>query len=160
MCFSVRLMRTVSLPRPGLVAASRAAAVKHGRQATGGAGVPPPSSSGGQLGTEPPTVARGLPCAVDAVLRPCQLCHGAAPLVGVPMALVTHADLLAPSKTDATMKTAQMVVKRMLDTMKPMPPPPIPGATPNQIQTMNDWIGAGYPTGSCAPAGGSGGTGA
>ena len=56
-----------------------------------------------------------------------------------------------------TKNYAQMSLSRMQNTAAPMPPAPAAHATAAQIATLQNWIAAGYPMGSCGvpSAGGS-----
>ena len=95
-----------------------------------------------------------LPCDVQQVLATrCQACHSSPP-VGAPMALVTYADLMAPSLMDPTKNCAQISVSRMKATTLPMPPLPAMPATSAEIATLQNWIAAGYPMGSCSATNG------
>jgi hypothetical protein len=85
----------------------------------------------------------------------CTSCHAAAPVNGAPMPLVTRADLTAPSFVDATMTFAQRTVVRMQSTTSPMPPPPGTPVSTTEIQTVQSWISAGYPAGTCGADGGA-----
>lgn len=69
------------------------------------------------------------------------------------MSLVTYADLTAPAVTDPTKTVAEMCLVRMQDTTKPMPPSPASSATAAQIATMQAWIAAGTPMGTCSGGG-------
>jgi hypothetical protein len=78
---------------------------------------------------------------------------------------VTHADLKAMSKEDPTKNEAQLSVARMQNAASPMPPASLHNPpTASDISTLQNWINAGYPTGSCTVDGGtpidSGSTGA
>ena len=75
------------------------------------------------------------------------------------MPLVTYANLTAPSSTPA-MTFAQRTVVRMQSATAPMPPAPGTRATAAEIQTVTNWIAAGYPMGSCGAGGAGGGSGA
>ncbi|MFT3767195.1 MAG: peptidylglycine alpha-amidating monooxygenase [Minicystis sp.] len=113
------------------------------------------SGSGSGAGT-----ASGLPCDVDKILVDhCQQCHGATPSFGAPMPLVTHADLVAPAKTDATKKVYELVAKRTHDTAAPMPQPPNAPLDAASQKILDDWITAGAPSSSdkCNNGGGTGG---
>jgi len=93
----------------------------------------------------------GLPCDVQQLLATrCQSCHSSPPVPPAPMALVTYANLVAPSLADMTKSYAQMSVLRMQDTLIPMPPAPAPPATSTEIAVLQQWILAGYPSGSCS----------
>jgi hypothetical protein len=65
------------------------------------------------------------------------------------VSLLTHADLTAPSKSDATLTVAARSLKRMKDALTPMPPSPAVHATAEEIATLQDWIDAGAPRGEC-----------
>ena len=75
------------------------------------------------------------------------------------MALVTYADLVAPSLPDPTKNWAQISVSRMNATTLPMPPLPAAPATTAEIATLQNWITAGYPMGTCGAASGVSGDG-
>ena len=75
------------------------------------------------------------------------------------MPLVTRANLIASSFADAAMTFAQRTVVRMQSTTAPMPPAPGTRATATEVQTVNTWISAGYPAGTCGAGGAGGGTG-
>ncbi len=132
-----------------------------GRTGTGGA-----TGTGGRTGTGGAgggggATAAGLPCDVQAVYQThCTTCHAATPVNGAPMPLVTRANLMASSFADASMTFAQRTVVRMQSTTSPMPPAPGTRATTAEVQTVNTWISAGYPAGTCSVggAGGAGGT--
>jgi hypothetical protein len=119
------------------------------------------SGSGSPAGSMPSSavdagMATGgdLPCDVQQVLATrCQSCHSSPP-VGAPMALVTYADMMAPSLVDPTKNCAQTSVARMKSTTLPMPPAPATPATTTEIATLQNWITAGYPMGSCSAASG------
>jgi hypothetical protein len=135
-----------------------------GSTGTGGA-----TGTGGRTGTGGAggATAAGLPCDVQSVYQThCTTCHAATPVNGAPMPLVTRANLMASSFVDTSMTFAQRTVVRMQSTSAPMPPAPGTRATAAEVQTVNTWISAGYPAGTCTVggvggaggAGGSGGT--
>jgi hypothetical protein len=115
-------------------------------------------AGGGAGGASP-----GLPCDVDAVLAAsCRSCHGATPQFGAPMPLVTHADLIAPARSDPSRKVYELVGQRTHDDTSPMPQAPNPRLDAAAQKTLDDWIAAGAPasTGSSpASCGGTGGAG-
>jgi hypothetical protein len=120
--------------------------------ATGDAdgGAPPSgtdSGTGGTTGTG--GGATGLPCDVATVLGACIGCHSDPPIAGSLAGLVTIADLKATSKLDATKNEAQESVALMqAGAATPMPPGgPMPAAA--DVTTLQNWITAGYPMGSC-----------
>ena len=121
----------------------------------GGQGAGGRSGSGGAAGG----TGAGLPCAVQTVYQAhCTSCHASPPVNGAPMPLVTYANLTAPSSVSAAMTFAQRTVVRMQNTTAPMPPAPGTPVTAAEIQTVNSWIAAGYPTGTCGAGGAGGGT--
>jgi len=133
-----------------------------GASGTGGTGSADAGVGGvdARTGTGGTNGATGLPCDVQAVMSAaCTSCHGSPPLAGVPMSLVTYADLTAPSHSDPTRNATQVSVARMQSTTMPMPPAPGTPATAAQISTLTSWIAAGYPRGTCGSAGGDGGAG-
>lgn len=86
----------------------------------------------------------------------CTSCHSDPPAPGAVAGLVTYADLKATSHGDPTKNEAQQSVVRMQDTTVPMPPS---GAAPTaDVTTLQNWINAGYPMGTCG-GGSSGGDG-
>lgn len=94
------------------------------------------------------TTSTDLPCDVAQVLSNCTSCHSSPPSGGAPMALVSYADLTAPAPTDASKTAAEMCVTRMQSTTAPMPPGG--GASSTDVATLQSWITAGYPQGSCS----------
>lgn len=87
-----------------------------------------------------------LPCDVAALLASrCQSCHSSPPH-GAPMPLVSHADLSAPAASDPGRRVADVALTRMKATAGPMPPS---GATQAEIATLEAWVSAGLPKGSC-----------
>jgi hypothetical protein len=124
-----------------------------GRAGTGGMTATGTGGAGGATGN-------GLPCDVQAVYQThCTTCHAATPVNGAPMPLVTRANLIASSFADTSMTFAQRTVVRMQSTTAPMPPAPGTRATATEVQTVNTWISAGYPAGTCGAGGAGGGTG-
>jgi len=132
-----------------------------GQQSTPGSGGGTPVGTGGavgsagSVGTSGATPSGGpspvgLPCDVQAMLaQRCTACHRSPPLAGVPMPLVSYADLTAPSKSNSAMTNAELAVARMQATVAPMPPAPASPATPGEIATLQSWISAGYPQSGC-----------
>src|SRR5262249_12884393 len=107
------------------------------------------TSSGGTTGGN-----STLFCDVQQLTKArCQTCHSSPPLTGVPMPLVTYADLSGPSKSNPSQTVAQLSLARMQNkTMPPGSP-----ATAAEIATMQNWISAGMPS-TCNPNGGSTGS--
>ena len=95
-------------------------------------------------------------CDVQSIFTThCSQCHGATPMYGAPMSLLTSADLSAPSKSDPTKKVYERVAVRIHDVQKPMPPTSAKPALDDAARAMLDaWIAAGAPRGaaeSCTP---------
>lgn len=96
----------------------------------------------------------GLPCDVAQALSTCQACHGDPLAGGAPLALVTLADLTTTGTwpDDPTLTVAQRAVARMNGTDPfPMPPLPLDASQQSDIDTIQAWIDAGYPAGTCTP---------
>jgi len=129
-----------------------------GVTATGGLSATGGSSNGGTC------FAEVLPKGVQQMLTTeCASCHGTTPLAGLP-ALVTYANLTAPSNSDATKTNAALALARIQSTTSPMPPAPGTRASASDIAALQDFIAQGYPKASCpttgtggAASGGSGG---
>jgi hypothetical protein len=101
--------------------------------------------TGGDGGT---AAATGLPCDVATLLSSkCTFCHSDPPVAGSLAGLVTLADLKATSHEDPTKNEAQLSVARMQSSTAPMPPGA--AADPTDATTLQNWINAGYPAGSC-----------
>lgn len=109
-----------------------------------GAGGGSTSASTGSAGMD------GLPCDVAALLASkCVSCHSNPPLANVPEALVSYADLTAPSKGDPTISAAAMALQRMKSATSPMPPAPASPPTAAEIAAFEAWVTAGTPMGTC-----------
>jgi hypothetical protein len=114
-------------------------------------------SGGGGSGGAGGAGSSGLPCDVEAVLAAhCQSCHAEKPVYGAPMPLVTHADLVAPAKSDPSKKVYELVEARVHDAQKPMPQPPAPMLGAADLATIDTWVAAGAPAGSADGCGGGG----
>jgi hypothetical protein len=85
----------------------------------------------------------------------CTSCHGAPPLAGVPVSLVSYADLVGASKIAPAETNAQRALARMQDPAAPMPPAPASPATSTEIAALESWIAAGYPLALGGCSGGS-----
>jgi hypothetical protein len=103
-----------------------------------------------------PDANQGIPCDVANLLAArCDSCHSQHPVQGAPMALVSYANLIAPSIMDPTKTYAEQSVVRMQISTPRMPPAPAAPATASEIAILTNWIAAGYPTGTCGvPDGG------
>lgn len=124
-----------------------------------GSGVGGATSTGGTGMT-----GTGPLCDVLALLRQkCQSCHSSPPAAGIPMALASYADLVAPSPADPSVSTAEMSIQRMQGMGARMPPPPGTPATAADVQVLQGWIDAGEPStcdsGTAGAAGSGGATG-
>jgi len=160
-------MRYVALA--GVIAAA-AAGCFVGEAPDFGAGGGPGASSGQSAGSgggaatggdggAGSTTPDGLPCDVAQVLQSlCVSCHSNPPVGGAPMPLVTYADLTAPAKSDPSKTVAQMCVVRMQSTTAPMPPAGNTPPTAAQIATIQSWVNAGTPMGTCGGAGSDAGS--
>lgn len=92
----------------------------------------------------------GLPCEVQSLLRSrCQGCHSNPPLAGASIPLVSYADLTARSKHDVSVSVAARCLKRMQDSLRPMPPAPATPVTISELRPLQTWLEAGAAPGSC-----------
>ena len=124
----------------------------------GSAGAPAAGGAVAMGGTAGTAAITDLPCAVASLVESkCAVCHGEEPK-GAPMSLVTRADWLAPSKEMPGDTMGESALARMKDASSPMPPAGHPAATAEEIAAVMQWIDAGTPKETCAPAG-SGGAG-
>lgn len=118
-------------------------------------------ASGGEQGTKTDVsatetasaaIVSDLPCDVASALGgACSSCHGTTLVGGARVHLVSHADLSAPLATDPTRTVAELCVARMRSTEDPMPPSA--GIAPGAVETLETWIAAGMPRGTCSAAG-------
>jgi hypothetical protein len=126
-----------------------------GGQPGGGAG---PGAMGGS-GSTSPCGTGALPAEIQSVvgLR-CQLCHRNPPLPTVTGALMTTDDFALPAKSDPKITMAESVMMRVTTTNAMLRMPPVPAAplTTAEIQTLQTWIGAGFPPAMCDPGSGNG----
>ena len=144
---------------PSATAPSAGGTPSAGASSGGSGGGSGASSSGsapaGPAGSD--AGAGGVPCDVATMLATnCNACHGNPPIPSALAALVTYADLMAASQEMPSENEAQLSLSRMKNASLPMPP----GGTPSSadVATLQNWINAGYPTGSCATASTTGGT--
>ena len=138
-----------------LIAAAAAGCYLSAGDGTGGGGTTPnPNNSNNNSSNNNSTASTDLPCDVAAVLQSsCTSCHSNPPVGGAPMPLLSYADLTAKALSDPTKTVAEMCVTRMQSTTSPMPPGG--GATSTDVTTIQNWITAGYPQGTCGVDGGS-----
>ena len=146
-------------PTTAAVAGRAAPATTAGAAAPGGA--PAVINTGAVAGTGGNVPATGgdvtagaadiLPCGVSQALATnCQNCHGATPIGGAPMPLVTYADLHKPAPTQPAMKVYQVVNTRIHDMMRPMPP--ISKMSVTDVDVIDKWVAAAAPKGTAADA--------
>ncbi len=144
--------------------------------ATGGAGTVPLGSGGGvAVGTgATPGAGAGtavggtLPCNIDTLVKArCQTCHGATPIGGAPMSLVTEADFqrdYMPHTTTQlmgqTIKLYQLARIRINGGMGTMKMPQGNPLSPDDFAALDSWLGNGAPPGAActAPPAGAGGS--
>lgn len=107
----------------------------------------------GDVPVAQPTAAP-MPCDVGKVVsKNCGTCHGATPIGGAPMSLVTQADFSKQLKSvrtapDQTLEVAQLVKMRVNDDAKPMPPG---GKLADaDLAVLNKWLDAGHPAGAAS----------
>jgi mono/diheme cytochrome c family protein len=90
----------------------------------------------------------GLPCDVQAVLATyCSGCHGATPAGGATGSLVTREQLLADSLTRPGTTVLAVAIDRMH--AGSMPPAPAAAVPAIDIATIEAWLAAGTPEGTC-----------
>jgi mono/diheme cytochrome c family protein len=120
---------------------------------TGAGGGGQTTTTGGQGGA---AAADGVPCDVAAVFAAkCNSCHGPTPSGGAPLSLVTYDDLAAKSGIDGKSEVERSILRMTQGTM-----PPGGGASAAEIATLQAWVDAGLPKGTCGGAGGGGAGGA
>ncbi|HVW28712.1 MAG TPA: hypothetical protein VHC69_25275, partial [Polyangiaceae bacterium] len=117
------------------------------------------SSSAGGSAT---TVAGGsLPCDIDTLVKAhCQTCHGAKPIGGAPMSLVTEQDFTqnytvhtSPGLVGQMMPLYQLAKMRINGTNNLPKMPEGNPLAPADFTTLDTWLGAGAPPGmACGPA--------
>jgi hypothetical protein len=115
-----------------------------------------PGATGGSGGGTAWTQATGtpLPCDVSrAVIDSCQGCHGATPIGGAPMPLVTHEDFArdytaqtTPSAVGQSFKVHQLARMRLNDASAPMPPGR--NITQTDFEVIDAWLASGAPAGT------------
>jgi cytochrome c553 len=112
----------------------------------GRTGLPPVVTSDAGISV----AAGGLPCDVAQFLQAkCDACHSSPPTAGAPMPLMTYADLVSRSRSDASKTNARLAVDRMRSASAPMPPATyLSGA---DIAILADWVAAGAPAATCQP---------
>jgi hypothetical protein len=111
--------------------------------------------------TSTPAAVSTLPCAVsDILIANCQMCHGATPANGAPMSLVTLSDLAAAARTVPSMTVYQLMLQRVQDRARPMPPDPTKHLSDGAIATLQAWVSSGAQGGpGCGSTAGAAGSG-
>jgi len=132
----------------------------------GGTNVPGGTAGMGSVQPNNPPPANGMPCAINNVMKSrCQNCHGASPIGGAPMSLVTHADFQKDHASKTTMpgvtkKVYEWVKIRMNDAAKPMPQTGL--LQGGELTMVNEWLNKQAPVATggdvCDPGTGTGGT--
>jgi hypothetical protein len=97
----------------------------------------------------------GVPCDVAGVVSEnCTRCHASTPKYGAPMPLMTHADFIAPAKTDPSRKVFEVIPARINadDVTRRMPPASFSPLAAPDLATLNQWLtkGASASKPSCA----------
>lgn len=120
-------------PTQGSGSTAGSTAGSNGGSATGGAG------AGGSL-----------PCDVQAVLaKNCQGCHGAETQFGASAPLVSHANLHAAGPgASANRKVYELVLDRIKNDARPMPPVPNARLSAADVSTLEKWVEKGAPAGT------------
>jgi hypothetical protein len=99
----------------------------------------------------PVSAAKILPCAVSKIMvKSCQSCHGATPIGGAPMSLITFDDFHKPAATQPTKKVYQLVQERVHDKDRPMPP--FDPMTATDVAAIDEWAKGGALTGPATDA--------
>jgi hypothetical protein len=104
-------------------------------------------SSCAALDSEAPAVSAGaptpLPCEVRQELSVhCWSCHGETLQFTAPMKLVSVEDFLARAPSDSLQTVAQRAKSRIHDSLRPMPPPPLPALEQPGLLALDDWLDA------------------
>jgi len=116
-----------------------------------------------------------MPCELDNIVKAkCQFCHGAKPIGGAPMSLLTASDFqrdytvkTTPQLMGQTLKLAQLARIRLNGEMGTQKMPQSGSLQPAELALMNEWLNQGAPAGGpCGsappppPPGGGGSVGA
>jgi hypothetical protein len=134
---------------PGGVAGAAGGMVAPG---AGGSGAPAPD-----IMVVTPVGSTPIPCNVQNAVQPtCGNCHGASPIGGAPMKLVTHEDWTNPAYVVKTTKESlgmmvkmhELALTRLNSTSAPMPPGM--AIKPEQKATIDAWLKAGAVAGTDA----------
>jgi hypothetical protein len=124
-------------------------------------GVTPGAGSGGVV------PAGTMPCEVSSVVQArCHTCHGARPIGGAPMSLVTladfHRDYTAVSTTQLAGRAYKMYELARIRINREQGTAPMPQAGQlqgSELSTLSTWLTSGAPAGAACGASGGAGTG-
>jgi hypothetical protein len=133
----------------------------------------PTAGSGGGTAAAQPTpgtqtaVTGVMPCAVDRVVETgCQTCHGATPIGGAPMSLLSLADFqrdyTAKTTKQLSGQTMRMYELARIRINREMGTSPMPQGAPlsmDAFTTLDGWLSSGAPAGSACGGTGVTGTG-
>jgi polyvinyl alcohol dehydrogenase (cytochrome) len=101
------------------------------------------NGSNGNGGVQTAAAAGEMPCDVaDVVQRACVYCHGTQLRRAAPITLMTPADFQTQRNGRTVAEAAAM---RIVDPLRPMPPPPDPPLGDADLQTLDAWLAAGAP---------------
>ena len=111
------------------------------------------------------TGVASIPCAVDTVVQSnCWTCHGATPIAGAPMSLMTLAQfqsnytpLTTTQLKGQTMKLYELARIRINHEMGTAAMPQGRAMAPADFDTLNSWLTMGAPAGTACGAGSAGG---
>lgn len=131
------------------------------------------SAGGTAVGAQPTpgtqtAVTGAMPCAVDMVVKTgCQTCHGAMPIAGAPMSLLSLADFqrdyTAKTTKQLSGKTMKMYELARIRVNHELGTTPMPQGTPlamDAFTVLNGWLSSGAPAGlACGSTGVTGMTG-
>jgi mono/diheme cytochrome c family protein len=98
--------------------------------------------------SDTPSAGDGSFCAVQTIVtKHCTACHDGKGTGGSPMGLLTHDDYLAAAKSDGSKKVFTVIESRVHDVKSPMPPKG--NLTDDELKTIDSWVAAGAPDGTC-----------
>jgi hypothetical protein len=132
-----------------------------------GSGIVGPGGGAGTGGDVVTPAGGGVPCAVDTVAKSrCQTCHGASPIGGAPMPLVTLADWQADIRVAFTeghvgemMKAYQVAKIRIQPELGTKRMPQGAPLSDPDFAALDGWLDAGATAGTACAAGTAGGGG-
>lgn len=97
--------------------------------------------------TEVDTSSGGLPCDVATVLETrCAKCHADPPKFAAPMPLAAHDHLLAPARSNGSLRVIDVLPSRIAaDSPSPMPPVTDPPLSVAERAVLETWVAGGAP---------------